>query len=74
TAARAQAGAPRPPAHAVPSEAHTTRFSTAGPGEAHTTVLSAPAGSPRIFRGDDSATRQIPIHKPKIYRPPGSSN
>lgn len=60
-AARAEAGAvaPRPPAHAVPSEAHTTRFSA--------------AGSPRIFRGDDSATRQIAIHKPKIYRPPGGS-
>lgn len=28
------------------------------------------AGSPRIFRGDDSGTRQIPVPKPQIYRPP----
>jgi hypothetical protein len=31
------------------------------------------AGSPRIFRGDDSGTRQIPVPKPKIYRPPQDS-
>ena len=30
------------------------------------------AGSPRIFRGDDSATRQIPVQKPRIFRPPRS--
>jgi hypothetical protein len=29
------------------------------------------AGVPRIFRGDDSATRQIPLQKPRIFRPPG---
>ncbi|MGD1240503.1 hypothetical protein [Mycobacterium seoulense] len=39
---------------AAPSAAATTRIST----------------GPRIFRGDDSATRQIPVQKPKIYRPP----
>ncbi|OBH06708.1 hypothetical protein [Mycobacterium sp. E1747] len=39
---------------AAPSVAATTRIST----------------GPRIFRGDDSATRQIPVQKPKIYRPP----
>ncbi|OBH98956.1 hypothetical protein [Mycobacterium scrofulaceum] len=38
----------------APSAAATTRIST----------------GPRIFRGDDSATRQIPLQKPKIYRPP----
>jgi len=31
------------------------------------------AGSPRIFRGDDSGTRQIPVPKPKIFRPPQDS-
>ncbi|WP_374023013.1 hypothetical protein [Mycobacterium sp. HNNTM2301] len=39
---------------AAPSAAATTRINT----------------GPRIFRGDDSATRQIPLQKPKIYRPP----
>lgn len=29
-----------------------------------------PAGAPRIFRGDDSATRRIPLQKPRIFRPP----
>ncbi|MCV6971885.1 hypothetical protein H7I00_20225, partial [Mycobacterium bohemicum] len=38
--------------------------------ESPTTEIPQMAGSPRIFRGDDSATRQIPVHKPKIYRPP----
>ncbi len=27
------------------------------------------ARSPRIFRGDDPATRQTPVRKPRIYRP-----
>ncbi len=37
---------------------------------APTTRMPQPAGTPRIFRGDDSATRQIPVRKPTIYRPP----
>jgi len=32
------------------------------------------ARSPRIFRGDDSATRQIPTQKPRIFRPPQDSS
>jgi hypothetical protein len=51
-------GAPPPSAQA------TTRIRTGPP---------QPAGSPRIFRGEDSATRQIPVQKPKIYRPPQDS-
>ncbi|WP_244275257.1 hypothetical protein [Mycobacterium europaeum] len=39
---------------AAPSGTETTRLTT----------------GPRIFRGDDSATRQIPVQRPKIYRPP----
>uniref|UniRef100_UPI001E5DA635 gamma-glutamyl-gamma-aminobutyrate hydrolase family protein n=1 Tax=Mycobacterium sp. Marseille-P9652 TaxID=2654950 RepID=UPI001E5DA635 len=35
-----------------------------------TTEIPQLAGAPRIFRGDDSATQQIPVHKPQIYRPP----
>ena len=47
---------------AAPSAAETTRIRT-GPAQ------SGP--SPRIFRGDDSATRQIPVSgKPQIFRPP----
>ncbi|OBF04732.1 hypothetical protein A5730_16940 [Mycobacterium sp. ACS4054] len=56
-AAPAAPAAPRarvPVGHAPPSAAETTRIST----------------GPRIFRGDDSATPQIPQQKPKIYRPP----
>ncbi|HTX97778.1 MAG TPA: hypothetical protein VME67_24845 [Mycobacterium sp.] len=46
-----------PAGHAAPpSAAATTRIPTA----------------PRIFRGDDSATRQIRVQKPQIYRPPQS--
>lgn len=50
---------------APPSAAATTRIPVGG---------AAPqlAGSPRIFRGDDSATRQIPLQKPRIFRPPDS--
>lgn len=43
---------------APPSAAATTRIRT------------HPSGAPRIFRGDDSATRQIPLQRPKIFRPP----
>lgn len=57
----AAAGAPAEPrarvpvGHAVaPSAAATTRITS----------------GPRLFRGDASATRQIPVEKPKIYRPP----
>ncbi|OBH84123.1 hypothetical protein [Mycobacterium sp. E2989] len=54
-AARAEPRARVPVGHAAPpSAAATTRIST----------------GPRLFRGDDSATRQIPLQKPKIYRPP----
>lgn len=53
-----------PVGHATPpSAAATTRIPTGGP-------TPRPAGSPRIFRGDDSATRQIPAQKPRIFRPP----
>jgi hypothetical protein len=48
---------------APPSAAATTRIPAGG----GTPQL---AGSPRIFRGDDSATRQIPVQKPRIFRPP----
>jgi len=43
---------------APPSAAATTRIPT------------AQSAAPRIFRGDDSATRQIPTQQPKIFRPP----
>lgn len=52
-----------PVGHAAPpSAAATTRIPTGGAPQL--------AGSPRIFRGDDSATRQIPVQKPRIFRPP----
>lgn len=57
-------GAPPPSAEAT-AVIHT--------GESPTTAIPQLAGSPRIFRGppnQDSATRQIPISKPQIYRPP----
>ncbi len=56
-----------------PSAAATTRIRTGPPGadmESPTTEIPQLAPTPRIFRGDDSATRHIPIQKPKIYRPP----
>ncbi len=49
-----------------PSAAATTRIQTSPP-------APQPAPSPRIFRGDDSATRQIPMPKPQIYRPPNDT-
>ncbi|WP_245830192.1 hypothetical protein [Mycobacterium numidiamassiliense] len=72
----APAGAPPPPVAeqttripvpgaAPPSAAATTRIQTGPP----TTQL---AQGPRIFRGDDSTTGQIPVPKPQIYRPPNS--
>ncbi|GLE51585.1 hypothetical protein ATCCBAA256_11680 [Mycobacterium montefiorense] len=56
-----------PTAAAPPSAGQTTRIHT---GESPTTAIPLLAGSPRIFRGDDSATGQIPVAKPQIYRPP----
>jgi hypothetical protein len=50
-----------------PTAAATTRIQT---GESPTTAIPQLTGSPRIFRGDDSATGQIPVSKPQIYRPP----
>ena len=49
-----------------PSAAATTRIQTGPP-------APQPAPSPRIFRGDDSATGQIPMPKPQIYRPPNDT-
>ncbi|OBI14497.1 hypothetical protein A5714_13360 [Mycobacterium sp. E2462] len=55
----------------------TTRIPTAPPGaddEPATSEIPPLAAAPRIFRGDDSATGQIPIQQPgpqpKIFRPP----
>ena len=54
-AAPAEPRARVPVGHAAPpSGAATTRITT----------------GPRLFRGDDSQTRQIAVQKPKIYRPP----
>lgn len=67
---------PAPAAPAQPSSAATTRVPTGGAGPA---PQLAGSGSPRIFRGDDSATRQIRQDRPaqgpapKIYRPPQDS-
>ena len=65
---RIRVGATQPP-----SAAATTRIPTGASGESPTTVIPQPARTPRIFRGDDSATRQISVPKPKIYRPPQDS-
>jgi hypothetical protein len=64
-----------PAAAPPPSAAATTRIPVGATGadmHAPTTAIPqlAGSGSPRIFRGDDSATRQIPLQRPKIYRPP----
>jgi hypothetical protein len=56
-----------------PSADATTRIPTGPATESPTTAMPQLARSPRIFRGDDSATRQIPVPKPKIYRPPQDS-
>ncbi len=64
---------------APPSAAATTRIPTGGPRagtESPTTAMPQLTGSPRIFRGSedqDSATRQIPTQKPRIFRPPQDS-
>ena len=64
---------PAPATAAPPSAAATTRIPTGPARETPTAVLSRPTASPRIFRGDDSATRQIQVPRPKIYRPPQDS-
>ncbi|MGO9381059.1 MAG: hypothetical protein ACLP4W_02925 [Mycobacterium sp.] len=60
-----------------PSAAATTRIPTRAPApESPTTAIPQLARSPRIFRGPenrDSATRQIPVPKPGIFRPPHDS-
>ncbi|OBJ36504.1 hypothetical protein A5621_16065 [Mycobacterium colombiense] len=58
---------------AGPSAAATTRIPAGVPGgdnEPPTTEIPPLANAPRIFRGDDSGTRQMPAQKPQIYRPP----
>ena len=69
-AARTRVPVGRTPPSAPPSAAATTRIPTGAGMESPTTVMPQLGGSPRIFRGDDSATRQMPVQKPKIYRPP----
>jgi len=77
TAKPAAPAAPPPP---PPSAAATSviQLGGAGPGRqanAGAVPQLAGSGAPRIFRGDDSATRQISLRPPtgpapKIYRPP----
>jgi hypothetical protein len=58
---------------AAPSAAATTRIPADVPAADHepaTSEIPPLANAPRIFRGDDSGTRQIPVQKPQIYRPP----
>ncbi|OMC24864.1 hypothetical protein A5738_04705 [Mycobacterium colombiense] len=58
---------------AGPSAAATGRIPAGVPGgdnEPPTTEIPPLANAPRIFRGDDSGTRQMPAQKPQIYRPP----
>jgi hypothetical protein len=65
-----------PPGAQPPSAAPTTRVRVGGtppPSADATTAIPQPARSPRIFRGDDSATRQMSVRKPKIFRPPQDS-
>jgi hypothetical protein len=56
-----------------PSAAATTRIRVGPPDpddDPPTNEIPPLAHSPRIFRGDDSGTRQIPTARPQIYRPP----
>ncbi|WP_406817172.1 hypothetical protein [Mycobacterium sp. M23085] len=76
-AAAANAAAPTtrvPVGHgARPSTAATTRIPAGVPGadnDPPTNEIPPLGNAPRIFRGDDSGTRQIPAQKPQIYRPP----
>lgn len=69
---RAARNRPVPPGAPPNADAPTTRVRvgrTDPPSAAPTTRINT---GPRIFRGDDSATRQIPVRKPQIYRPPGT--
>jgi hypothetical protein len=61
----------RVPRPAPPSAAATTRIPTGaqGAGAEHPTTVIPQAG-PRLFRGDDSTTGQIPVPKPRIFRAP----
>ena len=59
---------------APPSGAATTVIRTGIPSADATSAMPRQGGAPRIFRGDDSATRQISIPKPRIFRPPSDSN
>ncbi|WP_293321065.1 hypothetical protein [Mycobacterium sp.] len=58
-----------------PSAAATTRIPAGGAraaAQSPTTAMPQAAGRPRIFRRSDdhdSATQQLPIQKPRIYRP-----
>ena len=77
---RNRGGSPgSPPAAVPPSAAPTTQIPAGGAGAPPRTgpvPQLAGSGGPRIFRGDDSATRQISLRPPqqgpapKIYRPP----
>ncbi|OBF67783.1 hypothetical protein A5753_03410 [Mycobacterium sp. 852002-51971_SCH5477799-a] len=58
---------------AGPSASATTRIPAGVPGadnEPATSEIPPLANAPRIFRGDDTGTRQISVQKPQIYRPP----
>jgi hypothetical protein len=61
---------------AAPAAAHareaqeTTRIPVGTPPPSAATTTRIQTGPPRLFRGDDSATSQIPVPKPKIFRPP----
>ena len=67
---------PTPAAAHPPGAEQTTRIPVGAPppsAAATTRIQTGPPASesgPRIFRGDDSATTQIPVPKPQIYRPP----
>jgi len=65
---RVRVGRPAPP-----SAAATTRIPTGAAGDSPTTAIPPAGAEPRIFRGDDSATRQVPVQKPRIFRPPPDS-
>ncbi len=63
-------------ARPAPAPAAATNRIPASPMNAPTTAMPLAARSPRIFRGDDSATReiQVPVQTPRIYRPPDDSS
>ncbi|OBH40424.1 hypothetical protein [Mycobacterium mantenii] len=55
---------------AGPSAAATTRIPAGADNDPPTAEIPPLANAPRIFRGDDSGTRQMPAQKPQIFRPP----